>query len=146
MKVSEPVSYTVKIRLNETKAAASLKRVSPSTMVESLEGTRISLKTAIMETVSVFARITAISSAAIQVSPSPNFNRTAITAEENTDPGPASRAIGLNVLRKRLRSVLIAASKIRIGRRRFKTREGSKPIRRDNTSVIGKPANTKPVT
>ncbi len=42
-KVSEPVEYTCNMRLNETKAAASLNRVSASTIVESREGTGISL-------------------------------------------------------------------------------------------------------
>lgn len=65
-------------------------------MVESREGTGISLKTAIIETVSVFARITPTSRAGIQVNPSPSFTRMAIIAEDNTDPGPAKRAIGLN--------------------------------------------------
>ena len=90
--------------------------------------------------------MTPMRDAGIQASPSPYFNRTAIIAEENTAPGPARRATGLNVLRRRRMSVLIAASKMRIGRNRFKTRAGSKPMRRDNSSVIGKPANTKPVT
>jgi hypothetical protein len=63
--------------------------------------------------------MTPISNAGIQSSPIPNLTRTAIIAEEKIEPGPASRAIGLKVLRRRLISVLIAASKIRMGRKRF---------------------------
>ena len=144
--VNEPVEYTFKIRLNKTRAAASLNKVSPSTMVESLEGTGISLKMAIIETVSVFARTTPKSRAGIQLSPRLNFNRIAIIPEASTLPGPAKRAIGLNVLRRRLISVLMPASKIKIGRKRFKTREGSSPVRRGSKPVTANPANTKPVT
>jgi hypothetical protein len=60
-----------------------------------------------------------------------------IIAEEKIEPGPASRAIGLKVLRRRLISVLIAASKIRMGRKRFNTKDGSKPIHYEGTLNIG---------
>ncbi len=133
-------------RLKETKAAASLNNVSPSTIVESREGTRNSLKTAIMETVSVLAKITPTNSALIQSSPRLSFTKTAMIPEESKEPGIASRAIGLKVLRRRLISVLIAASKIRIGRKRLSTSDGSRPRRWDSKSVMGSPASTKPVT
>ena len=64
--------------------------------------------------------------------------------EELTDD--TDLTIGFNVLRRRLISVLIDASKIKIGRKRFKTNDGSNPIRREKTSVMGRPASTSPVT
>jgi hypothetical protein len=64
-----------------------------------------------VETVSVFARITPANKAGIQLSPKPNFKTMAIIMlETRLAPGPAKRAMGLKMLRKRLISVLMPAS------------------------------------
>jgi hypothetical protein len=132
--------------VNKTKATPSLNKLSPATIVERRDGTGTSLKTAITQTLSVTAKITLASNAGIQNKPKPNFQSIAVIPEEISTPGPASSKIGFTVLRKRLISLLIAASNPKIGINRFKIKDGSRPIRRGNSSVIAKPANTKPVT
>jgi hypothetical protein len=66
------------MRLNNTNKIPSLNRLSPSTMVESREGTETSLKTAITETVSVFAKITPANKAGIHANPRLSFNKTTV--------------------------------------------------------------------
>lgn len=69
-----------------------------------------------------------------------------MTPDAKITPGPASTPIGLRVLRKRLISVLMVASKIRMGKNIFKIKAESKPMRRGKSSVTAKPASTQPVT
>ena len=110
------------------------------------DGTETSLNTAITDTVSVIAKVTPSSSAGTQFSPSPNFSATAVTPDAITTPGPASRAIGLTVLRSRLMSVLIEASNNRIGRNKLMIKDESNPIFWGRNSDTANPAITNPVT
>jgi len=95
------------------------------------------------ETVSVIAKITPANSAGIQVSPSPHFkalpshrgNKTLAPLEGNWFNSAAEAA-----------NIGIDSCLEQENQKQIQNQESSRPMRRGKSSVIAKPANTKPVT
>ena len=116
-------------------------------MVASRGGTGTVLKAAITDTVSVMVRITPMAAAVMIARPRPRWRRVAVIAAASTTPGPASRIMGLRVLRRRLMSVLIAASKIKMGKNRLRITSGLRPTAWGSSDLVTvSPASTSPTT
>ena len=123
-----PRWMVARIAAKATSAVPSLKRLSFSTMVRSRAGARTLRKVAMTAMVSVAARIAPTRSATSPGSPSPKWRMPPATKTVRKTPGTASSTTGQTSLRRRRRSVEIAASNSRTGRKTWMTTSGSRPI------------------
>ena len=137
-----PWRMAAAIAANATRAVPSLNRLSFSTIVRRRAGALTFRKVATTAMVSVAARIEPSSRAKSQGRPRPKWRMPPATKTVTSIPGTARSTTGRMSSRRRRRSVEIAASNSRMGRKTWMTISGSRAMRGTWAAPMAAPATT----